>query len=92
MYTILHARDISVSLEIIEVLEYVHVLVDVERIGLLRKIVRAHSTTHLCRFVLWLTGKMLSFKQHKWTMRQKWKERKNPVLRIRLVGYLRARS
>lgn len=35
--------------------QYVHVLVHVERIGLLRKIVRTYRTTHLGRFVLWLT-------------------------------------
>jgi hypothetical protein len=34
-----------------------HVLVHVERIGLLRKVVRAHSAPHLGRFVLWLPNK-----------------------------------
>ena len=34
--------------------EKVHVLVNVERIGLLRKIVRAYRTTHLRCFVFWL--------------------------------------
>ena len=35
--------------------ELLHVFVDVERIGLLRKVVRPHRATHLCRFVFWLT-------------------------------------
>jgi hypothetical protein len=30
-------------------------LVDVERIGLLRKVVCAHGAARLCRFVFWLT-------------------------------------
>ena len=34
-----------------------HVLVDVERISLLRKVVRANSTTHLGGFVFWLPVK-----------------------------------
>jgi hypothetical protein len=58
MYAILHARATSVSSRGIEVLgsnQYVHVLIHVERIGLLREIVRTHRTTHLGRFVLLLT-------------------------------------
>ena len=37
--------------------ERVHMLVHVERVGLLRKVVCAHRTTHLCRLVLWLPEK-----------------------------------
>ena len=32
--------------------QHVHVLIHVERIGLLRKIVRANRATHLGRFIL----------------------------------------
>ena len=55
MYAILHARAASVpsrELKVLGVVQYVHVLIHVERIGLLREIVRTNRTTHLGRFVL----------------------------------------
>ena len=54
MYAIL--RGVSLSFSVVRRIkeEQVHVLVDVKRIGLLRKVVRAYRTTHLRRFVFWL--------------------------------------
>jgi len=42
-----------------------HLLVHVERIGLLRKVVRAHPRPHLGRFVLWLSNKAVSQKERR---------------------------
>jgi len=54
MYAIL--RRVSLSFSFVRRIkeEQVHVLVNVERIGLLRKVVRAYRTTHLRCFVFWL--------------------------------------
>lgn len=54
MYAILRGVSLSFSFVCRIKGEQVHVLVDIERIGLLRKVVRAYRTTHFRCFVFWL--------------------------------------
>ena len=83
MYAILGSVSLSFSFVCRIKGEQVHVLVDIERIGLLRKVVRAYRTTHFRCFVFWLATT--------WLRESINKGGGGCILGVRVVGHLCAR-